>query len=763
VSRPPLRVCFAVVLVVLLGIPARARAGHELPFYPSFYPQEIKIDSVEPAAAASLVAKSAMQAYVGGDPFAGRKLPADLGTVESLGGFLVVTLNPATPGLDVPERRCERARRILGHLVAGPGWVAHPYPVTPYHADYLQHFDLVPAIQASAGSETAPRLRARGALAERAAGKLRVSDGPWDATVEEVTLEDLLAAQRSGLNGSLGPPWVKQGWYHAWLLHARSLTEPGAKQAVAESYRRLTSAAYESQTEQVGLERRLVRALTTGCERVEAGYVLRREVFSAEFSQGIENIVADSQTGFNSPAFVRTVKLKDFPWNGWLRVGVAGRPAAAWNPVGGFNDPAGRLLWAALGDAAAFPAPYLADWVPNRLSATPAGSGVPGASIPSAGGSIPSASGSIPSAGGSIPEDALKPDGASGQAREIGKGKTAEAQTTYRVAASAFHDGTRMTAADAVYPVLLAARASAAKGRDWLAGVKVLRTETEVKKFADISFTFTTPVIDVYTTGALETAERQSALPWSPLPWTVLTLIDEAQARGWAATTREEASRRHVPWLDLARDQKLKTQLAGLVETYASQNYVPPLLRKLVAADEAQHRWQSLRQFYQRRHHFLVTNGPYQLGKWSETSVTLDVFRDFTYPLGVGAFDRFALPLRAWVVRATPHGDRLEVQADVERAERFLRSYRTVREPMGTVGAEGDKPDIPVCRFVAVGPDGEVARAGTSREVQGGRLVVPLKGLAKPGPYTVLLALYVADNTVNPQVTTVSFRPEGTP
>jgi hypothetical protein len=525
------------------------------------------------------------------------------------------------------------------------------------------------------------------------------------------------------------------------LLHAQSLSDPGAKQAAAESYRRLTTGAYDGPTELVALERRLVRTLVAGCERVEAGYVLRREVFSAEFSQGIENIVSDSQTGFNSSAFIRTVKLKDFPWNGWLRLGIAGRPTAAWNPVGGFGDPAGRLLWAALSDTAAFPAPYAADWVPNRVSVA--------------------SGGSIPSAG--IPEDALKPDPSSGQSREVGKGKTADAQTTYRVGASAFHDGTRMTAADAVYPVLLAARASAAKGRDWLGGIKVLRTESEVKKFADITFTFVIPVIDVYTSGPLDTAERQGAVPWSPVPWTVLTLIEEAQARGWAAPTREESTRRHLPWLDLARDQKLKAQLAGLVETYATQNYVPPLLKKLVAADEAQHRWQSLRQFYQRRHHFLVTNGPYQLGKWSETGVTLDVFRDFTYPIGVGAFDRFALPLRAWVTRTTAHGDRLEVQADVERAERFLRSYRLLREPLGSVGAQGDTADIPVCRFVALGPDGEVARAGASRDVQGGRIVVPLKGLAKPGPYTVLLALYVADNTVNPQITTVSYRPESNP
>ena len=82
---------------------------------------------------------------------------------------------------------------------------------------------------------------------------------------------------------------------------------------------------------------------------------------------------------------------------------------------------------------------------------------------------------------------------------------------------------------------------------------------------------------------------------------------------------------------------------------------------------------------------------------------------------------------------------------------------------MGTVGAEGDRADIPVCRFVALGPDGEVARAGASRDVQGGRLIVPLQGLPKPGPYSVLLALYVGDNAVNPEIATGVYRPEATP
>ena len=145
-----------------------------------------------------------------------------------------------------------------------------------------------------------------------------------------------------------------------------------------------------------------MRGLVAGCERVEVGYVVRREVYSAEFSQGVENIVADSQAGFNAPVFIRTVKLKDFPWNGWLRVGVAGKPAAAWNPIGGFSDPAGRLLWATVGDPASFPMPGNSEWLANRVTAAPG----PAGPVSTA-----------------VPEDALMPDPSTGQAREVGKGK----------------------------------------------------------------------------------------------------------------------------------------------------------------------------------------------------------------------------------------------------------------------------------------------------------------------------------------------------
>ena len=73
--------------------------------------------------------------------------------------------------------------------------------------------------------------------------------------------------------------------------------------------------------------------------------------------------------------FLRTVKLKDFPWNGWLSLGTDAQPDAAWNPIAGFTDKVGRLLWSAIGDPALMSAPYDSGWVLNRIADVRANSG----------------------------------------------------------------------------------------------------------------------------------------------------------------------------------------------------------------------------------------------------------------------------------------------------------------------------------------------------------------------------------------------------
>jgi hypothetical protein len=99
-----------------------------------------------------------------------------------------------------------------------------------------------------------------------------------------------------------------------------------------------------------------------------AGYVPRTEYFNDRYPEGVENVGHDALSGLNASIFIRTVKLKDYPWNGSLVLGIGGDPAAAWNPIGGMTDPFGRLMGFAVGDPALIPSPYDAGWMLNRIS-----------------------------------------------------------------------------------------------------------------------------------------------------------------------------------------------------------------------------------------------------------------------------------------------------------------------------------------------------------------------------------------------------------
>jgi hypothetical protein len=361
-----------ILTTAALLVAPMARSGHELPVYPSYYPHEIEIATMAPERAAELMRAGKLHAYVGDAP-AFAAVPGDtVGAVESLGAFVVVRLNPDSPHAKDGVSACATAAAIvrdMGARASGSGFVAHPYPVTPFHGDYLAHADRTAAALIG---ETAPlpgdlKVRASG-LARDLARPEWLSDGTWDAAIEEVGAAGLVADATVALNGWLGPRWTRSGWFHAYRLLEGSITDAARKQEMQAMVARLQTGAYAGNVERLNLERELVGLLASGCRTMVAGYTVKREHFNAEFSAGIENISFDALEGFSSPMFLRTVKLKDFPWNGWLQLGLDGRPAAAWNPIGGFTDPFGRLMWFAIADPAAIPSPYEASWTLNRIS-----------------------------------------------------------------------------------------------------------------------------------------------------------------------------------------------------------------------------------------------------------------------------------------------------------------------------------------------------------------------------------------------------------
>ncbi len=732
--RAPVAVAALAVSLAGAGV---TRAGHEFPFYPSYYPQEITVAVMPPPAATAKLTDASVHAYVGADPFRGGATPGSVTRVESLGAYVLVTLNPAAPFFADAARRCRAARAVTDALAWGAGARRHPYPVTPYHPDYLQHADLVAAIEAAGPAvwDGHPlRIRAMDPAAEALVPAAHRAAGDWDAGVAIREVAPLWTAAAIAPNGGVGPPWVRAGWSHAYRVLRDWIADPAARQRADALHERLTSGRADPLVDRLNAERRLVSILRANCEHAVAGYTLRTEPLNVDYSAGVENVAHDAQAGLESAIFPRTVKLKDFPWNGWLTLGVPGRPLAAWNPVAGFTDPTGRLVWLALSDPAFLPSPHGVGWVPNRLVVAESELGAPTVLVP---------------------EDALAPEPGSGVWRKVGAGRRAGARVLYRVLGSRFHDGTTLQAADLLYALGFAARVkepavaqATARVREGLAGLRVLRVETDVLAFGDDKLTYEVPIVEVFAARpAADPHEAALAVPpWTTAPWHLLALAEEAVTRGLATFSREAAGARGLPWLDLVRDARLARELRALLDELERKGHVPPALVGLVTPGEARARWAALRAYRDAAGHLLVTNGPYRLVEWSETKTVLQVFRDLSYPRGVGVFNSHATPLRAWVTAAAVRGDTLVVRGDVERVERFGREQRIVREPFVKRALEQDRRSLPVGHYVAVGPDGAVAAAGAVAAVDPGDFPVDLRALTAPGRYVLLVALTVDDN-----------------
>jgi hypothetical protein len=369
---------FAVV-VVALALATVARAGHEMSVYPSFYPHDIRIETIPPERAARLLGESHIQAYVGREPQVARERPESVQAVESLGSIVIVRVNPDSPVARDNASACTVARAVVREMAGRHSeLIFHPYPVTPFHGDYLYHVDLADAAKkrladssaaASPPAHPNPKVRADDALAGSLVRPDWIARGAqWDAAVQAVSAAELLAASTTAINGWLGPPAAKTGWFHAARLLAGSADDPQVRERVQADLQLLEAGVQQAPVERINLERRLVRSLTSTCHAAVAGYTVKREYVSTEYFRGIENIGFDSIAGLNSAMFIRTVKLKDFPWNGWLSLGIDSSPAAAWNPIGGFTDGFGRLMWSALSDPAVLPSPNDSGWLLNRIS-----------------------------------------------------------------------------------------------------------------------------------------------------------------------------------------------------------------------------------------------------------------------------------------------------------------------------------------------------------------------------------------------------------
>ena len=495
----PVRVRGAVALAAaaVLGL-AAAQAGHEVSYYPSFYPQEIRIEPLDPERAAKEFESKTdpLHVYLGAAPRFAGNAPDHIRSVQSLGSLIMASVNSKSRHAGTREARCRLLGETAALLAERDGVVAYPHPVTPYHADYLHHGAFSEDAKPAPCCRCRPSSTSVSAIGRRPSSFRRRRSRPARRATRISTRcrSPICCAARASAST---PGRRRHGPRKAGSRPITRCGRPSAPMPAKRAdrlYDRLTHDEFQDAAERINLERDLVAALTGGCERAIIGYRLRGDFYSDDFSNGIENLLIDSQAGFNTPVFVRTVKLKDFPWNGWLRLGIDGRPAAAWNPVAGFTDAAGRLVWSAVGDNAFLPIPYNSRWVANRVELRP--------------GDGPKTRQSF-----RIPPDAIVPERRPAGSSRSAPTPHATDKVTYKVLASAFHDGTEMEPADFLYPYALALRWGEDRGgkafdpeiaaatvalRERFKGARVVGVEESKIVLADLTFTYRSPIVEVY-------------------------------------------------------------------------------------------------------------------------------------------------------------------------------------------------------------------------------------------------------------------------
>jgi len=261
-----------------------------------------------------------------------------------------------------------------------------------------------------------------------------------------------------------------------------------------------------------------------------------------------------------------------------------------------------------------------------------------------------------------------------------------------------------------------------------LRGVRLLRVDTETLAFGEDKLSYEVPVVEVYLDGVADGDAASVAPPWTTLPWHLLALFEEGAKRGYLKLAE----------FDPVRDAALVRKLAELARELEERAYVPPALAPYVNAQEARARYRALREFHAAHGHWLVTNGPYVLERWDGAKAVLGVFRDPTYPKGIGSFNAYAVPLKAHVTQIERRGSGAEVHIETERLEREGRDVRIVR-------GSPEKKQAAVCRYLLVAPDGAVAAAGEVRADAKGRCRLQLR----PGGNRLVLAAVLEGNAAN--------------
>jgi peptide/nickel transport system substrate-binding protein len=350
-------------------------------------------------------------------------------------------------------------------------------------------------------------------------------------------------------------------------------------------------------------------------------------------SANIEGLVNDFGAGITSKFSILNARSADVN-NLSLDVGVKEIHQGSWNTIAGLQDLYSRAIYFMVADQGNFRNPYTGEAIPYRTEWT---------NITTAG----------PLGIVDVPADAVKWNQTLQQWVEVGEEINATSQVIYKPLYSAWHHGIPMDLSDIMYQDYFAYEWGTDLGpEDRTVDPEYTPLVAEALKLLKGARYVSPDAIETYSdVWHYDEKEIAGAFAFTTEPWELIAASERIIMEGSLAYSRSDAQVKGVGWYDpILREHA--DMIKAELEEMKNEQFVPPALSEVVTVEDAIARYDASINWIENHGHAIISNGPFYLDNFNVAggTITIQAFRDSSYPFEVGHWSQYVTPRLADIV-----------------------------------------------------------------------------------------------------------------
>jgi peptide/nickel transport system substrate-binding protein len=247
-----------------------------------------------------------------------------------------------------------------------------------------------------------------------------------------------------------------------------------------------------------------------------------------------------------------------------------------------------------------------------------------------------------------VPYDVIKWNQTLQQWVQAGQGSTAISKVTFTPLYSNWHHGIPMDVSDMMYADYFTYEWGTNTGPgDRTVDPEYTPAVSEALKLSKGS-RYITPdriesYIDIWHYDEKEIAG--SGAFFATEPWEILAASERIVTDGRLAYSRSEAQAKGIEWYDpIIREHA--DMIKAELQTMKNEQFVPPALRDIITIEDAIRRYDASISWIENHGHAIIRNGAFYLDNFNVAggTITINAFRDSSYPFEVGHWSRYEIP-----------------------------------------------------------------------------------------------------------------------